>query len=242
MAGCLRKASYIQRESMTRRAFLDREIPGELRERLWSDPESLLWQGEMMRRTGQRRTVRLQWGNAQYVLKHYRPTWWHFARQLPIRSWAVDTFRATIRLINAGIATPRPVACVENRWGQLRRDSFLMYEYVEGTTLRSYLQDDDSPSLADHLSQQLGDIWQRLEALRASLDDTHTGNFIVCPAGQLWVIDLDNARFHRSNYIAARKQQRGWEQFLRSAAKCGTTDVQYVRVKKPARRQSAATR
>ena len=233
MAGTLRKSSYIQRESLTRRAFLDRQIPAELREQLWNDPQSLLGQGKMLRRTGQRRTVQLHCGDSQYVLKHYCPTWWHFARQLPIRSWAVDTFRATIRLINAGIPTPRPVACVENRWGQLRRDSFLMYEYVEGMTLQSYLQEDDSPSLAEHFSQQLGDLWQRLEGLRASLKDTHTGNFIVCPTGQLWIIDLDSTRFHRSMYVASRKQERAWNKFLRSAAKCGTTQVQHIRVKKP---------
>jgi tRNA A-37 threonylcarbamoyl transferase component Bud32 len=230
----LRKALYIQRETLTRRAFLDREIPDNLRERLWCDPESLLEHGETMRRTGQRRTVRLTWEGKQYVLKHYRPTWWHFLRQLPIRSWAVDTFRATIRLIKAGIATPRPVACIENRWGPLRRDSFLMYEYVEGQTLRNYLQKDASPSLAWHLSQQISEIFQRLESLRASLDDTHTGNFVVCPAGQVWVIDLDNTNFHHSTNVASREQQRGWEQFLRSAAKCGTTDIRHARIKKSA--------
>jgi tRNA A-37 threonylcarbamoyl transferase component Bud32 len=235
MTTVLRKASYIQRETNRRRAYLDRQIPNELREHLWRDPESLLEHGETMRLTGQRRTVRLTWEGKQYVLKHYRPTWWHFVRQLPIRSWAVDTFRATIRLIKAGIATPRPVACVENRWGHFRRDSFLMYEYVEGRTLRSYLQDDDSPSLAGHLSRQIGDIFHRLENLRASLDDTHTGNFIVCPAGQVWVIDLDNTDFHHSTYVATKRQERGWEQFLRSAAKCGTTDVRHPRIKKPTR-------
>jgi len=235
MTTCLRKALYIQRETLRRRAYLDREMPIELRELLWHDPESLLDRGETMRLTGQRRTVRLTWEGKQYVLKHYRPTWWHFVRQLPIRSWAVDTFRATIRLIKAGIATPRPVACIENRWAQFRRDSFLMYEYVEGRTLRSYLQDDDSPSLAGHLSQQIGDIFQRLENLRASLDDTHTGNFIVCPAGQVWVIDLDNTNFHHSTHVAAKKQEQGWEQFLRSAAKCGTTDVRHARIKIPTR-------
>jgi hypothetical protein len=47
----------------------------------------------------------------------------------------------------------------------------------------------------------------------------------------LWVIDLDKARFHRTAYMAAKQQQRGWEQFMRSAAKCGTTEVIHFRVK-----------
>jgi thiamine kinase-like enzyme len=56
--------------------------------------------------------------------------------------------------------------------------------------------------------------------LRASLADTNVGNFIVCPGGRLWVIDLDKACFHRLAFTAARQQQRAWEQLLRSAAKC----------------------
>jgi hypothetical protein len=185
----------------------------------------------MMRRTGQRRTVRLSWASKQYVLKHYRPTYWHYLRQLPRRSWAASTFAVTHRLIGAGIATPRPVACIENRWGALRRDSFLMYEYVDGETLRSHLKDTARKRrpLTEHLSRQLRQIWQRLEDLRVSLADSHTGNFIVSPAGNIWLIDLDNTRFHRWSLVAARHHERGWNQFVRSAGKCGPISVAHIR-------------
>jgi hypothetical protein len=80
-----------------------------------------------------------------------------------------------------------------------------------------------------------------LGELRASLDDTHTGNFIISPAGHLWVIDLDKARFHRSAYMAARQQERGWAQFIRSAAKCGTAEVVHLRVKRSSIRGATPT-
>jgi lipopolysaccharide kinase (Kdo/WaaP) family protein len=228
------KSGLVRRETLTRAAIFDRSLPADLIERLWREPASLIQSGDMMRRTGLRRTVRLDWNSKPYVLKQYRPTWWHFVRQLPLRSWASATFKSTIRLLNAGFPTPRPVACVENRWGSLRRDSFLMYEYVEGVTLRSYLKDkaEHPRPLTENLSRQIRDLWQRLADLRASLDDSHTGNFIVCPAGRLWVIDLDNTRFHRTMFMAARQQARNWEQFLRSAAKCGTPNVMRLRIRK----------
>jgi predicted Ser/Thr protein kinase len=102
-----------------------------------------------------------------------------------------------------------------------------MYEYVEGTTLRSYLKRKAKHPrpLTENLACQIRELWQRLVDLQASLDDTHTGNFIVCPAGRLWVIDLDKARFHSTSFMASRQQERGWKQFIRSAAKCGTPDV-----------------
>jgi tRNA A-37 threonylcarbamoyl transferase component Bud32 len=138
-----------------------------------------------------------------------------------------------MKLIRAGIPTPQPVACVENRWGTLRRDSFLMYEFVQGVTLRSYLTEkaDHPRPFTPSLSRQIRELWERLAELRASLDDSHTGNFIVSPAGRLWVIDLDNTRFHRTAFMASRQQERNWEQFVRSAAKCGTTNISHMRIK-----------
>lgn len=215
-------SAIICRRSVRRVAYFDGALPDDLAQLLWLDPEALIHSGEMMRRTGLRRTVRVTWGSQQYVLKQYRPTYWHFVRQLPLRSWASSTFKATFKLINAGVPTPRPVACVENRWGTMRRDSFLMYPYVEGRTLRSYFSCEakESRSIADNLWRQLGELWIQLAKHRASLADTNTGNFIVCPAGRIWVIDLDKACFHRSANTADRHQQRGWKQLLRSAAKC----------------------
>jgi hypothetical protein len=58
-------------------------------------------------------------------------------------------------------------------------------------------------------------MWRRLKELRVSLGDTNLSNFIVSPVGQLWVIDLDKARFHRLSYVAARNQQIRWQQLLR---------------------------
>jgi hypothetical protein len=237
MATTIGKSGFLHRDSLLRAAIFDPELPRDLMEQLWRDPETLIGSGEMMRRTGLRRTVRLEWAGKQYVLKQYRPTYWHFVRQLLSRSWASLTFKSTVRLINAGIQTPRPVACVENRWGNFRRDSFLMYEYIDGVTLRSYLKRKakNPRPLTESLTSQIRELWQRLADLGASLDDTHTGNFIVCPAGRLWVIDLDNARFHRTTYMASRHQERGWEQFHRSAAKCGS----FVRVSQHGVRHAA---
>jgi lipopolysaccharide kinase (Kdo/WaaP) family protein len=230
------KSGFIRRQTLTRAAIFDPALPPDLLEQLWREPAALVARGEMMRRTGLRRTALINWASKQYVLKQYKPTYWHFVRQLPLRSWSAATFKSTIKLVNAGISTPRPVACVENRWASLRRDSFLMYEYVEGVTLRSYLKGKarHQRPLTENLSRQIRDLWQRLGDLRASLDDTHTGNFIVCPAGRLWVIDLDNARFHHTGFMASRQQERGWEQLLRSAAKCGTPEALQQRQKKAA--------
>lgn len=199
------------------------ELPHDLTETLWNRPQSLVAMGEPLRAQGVRCTVRLCWGGQDYVLKYYRePSWRHTVKRAVQPSRASLTWNVMHKLADAGIATPRPVACFENRFGPLRRDSYLIYPYLEGRTLRTCLlgDPDDAHTMAESLWRQLGELWQRLAQLRASLADTNMGNFIVCPAGRLWVIDLDKARFHRLAFAAARQQRRGWKQILRNAAKC----------------------
>jgi tRNA A-37 threonylcarbamoyl transferase component Bud32 len=212
--------SVMTRRSKTRVAHLDRSLPTELIETLWDNPESLVEAGEVLNSRAVRQTVRLEWGGQSYVLKQYvEPTFGHALKHSlqPSRAWR--TWMATHRLADAGIATPRAVACVENPWGQLRRDSFMMYPYVEGRTLTSYFEHRLKEPSAEQVWRQLGELWQRFAQIGASLADTNVRNFIVCPAGQLWVIDLDTTRFHWSSFTAAHYHRRSWARLVRTAEK-----------------------
>jgi tRNA A-37 threonylcarbamoyl transferase component Bud32 len=209
------------RQSFRRVAYYDQSLPDDLVSMLWSDPASLVGRGKPLQAKRARQTVCIEWNSQRFVLKHYRePTRRHTLKQLIQPSRASKTWNFTHRLVEAGIATPRPVACVENRWGLLRLDSFLMYPYVEGRTLRTCIAEDAkrSPTVRDRLWQQIHELWQTLQELRVSLGDTNLGNFIVSPAGQIWLIDLDKSRFHRAPQAAAPHQERAWKQLLRSAA------------------------
>ena len=211
----------VVRRSAKRVADCDASLPRELADALFDRPEALVEAGELLRVNGARRTVLLQWGEARFVLKHYvEPTRRHALKQLVQRSRARSSWLMSHRLADAEIATPRPVACIENRWGGLQRDSFLMYPYVEGRTLGECLKSDDLPVASLRaLWHQLVKLWDRLKELRVSLADTNVGNFIVTPDCRLWVIDLDKSRFHRLHYVAHLKQRRGWQQVLRSAVR-----------------------
>jgi tRNA A-37 threonylcarbamoyl transferase component Bud32 len=214
--------SIVCRRSFARVAYFTHTLPNELETTLWIKPCSLVDRGKLLRFGDSRRTVRLDWNSQPYVLKHYAaPTRRHALKQMVLPSRAYATWHFTHRLSDAGIATPQPVACVENRWGLLRRDSFLMYPYVEGRTLRSYLvrEAKESKALRDRLWSQLYELWDKLRELHASLGDANVRNFIVSPGGQLWLIDLDKSRFHRNAQAAAPHQERGWKQLHRSSAK-----------------------
>jgi tRNA A-37 threonylcarbamoyl transferase component Bud32 len=210
------------RQSTRRLALYGSHLPDDLVETLWNEPASLVSASEPLQRRGVRATVKVTWAGQHYVLKHYvEPSWRHALKRTVLPSRANLTWNVAHKLAAAGVATPRPVAYVENRWGRLRRDSFLMYPYVEGRTLSDCFGCGlpESQPMKDSLWRQLGELWQKLVELQASLADTNTGNFIVCPAGRLWVIDLDKARFHRLAWFATRRQRDGWQRLLRSSGK-----------------------
>lgn len=216
-------SNVLERRSAVRVSRCSTAVPDDLADALWRQPIQLLERGELLQANGARRTVLLSWGGEKYVLKHYvEPSWRHSLKQLAVRSRARSTWLISHRLADAGVATPRPLACVENRWGPMRRDSYLMYAYIEGRSLRSCLsQDCGADQYAVHLWHELTILWERLQELRVSLADANLGNFIVSPTSELWVIDLDKSRFHRTQFLARRRQQRAWRQVLRSAARCG---------------------
>jgi hypothetical protein len=212
-----RQRQVTARRSFTRVAHFHRALSPELQEVLWSSPMSLIERGETMRRTGQRWTVRLEWDSQPYVLKRYAPNWAQAALQLAIPAVAWSTWSFTRKLIRAGVRTPPPLACVENRWGPLRRDSFLMYPYVEGRILNSYFgapEEKHNPIIA-RLWRQLDELWGRLGQLNAHLDDANLNNFVVAPTGDLWVIDLDKGRFHHKASAAEHRLKIGWKKLNR---------------------------
>jgi hypothetical protein len=208
----------IRRRSLSRVALHDASLPDDLVEWLWTEPQSLVAAGQSLQAKGARQTVRLEWNSRSYVLKHYvEPSRRHAFKQLTSRSRARRTWNVTNRMADAGIATPRPVACVENRWGPLRRDSYLMYPFIEGRTLRSYLEYDRLPQATiDKFWRQLSDLWEQLASASASLDDANVGNYVICRTGRLWVIDLDKASFFRSSKAAEHERERTWKFLQRS--------------------------
>jgi hypothetical protein len=207
----------VVRRSFSRVAHFSPTLPAQLQDVLWSSPQSLLDRGHTMRRTGQRWTVKLTWNSQPYVLKQHAPNWVQFAWQLATPAIAWSTWRFTHALINAGVRTPPPLACVENRWGPLRRDSYLMYPYIEGRILNSYFgaPEEKHNPLIDGLWRQLEDLWRRLAGLQAHLKDPNLNNFVVTPTGQLWVIDLDKSRFNRTAAATARHLDAGWQKLNR---------------------------
>jgi len=204
------------RRCPTRRALFADWLPDELAGELWEQPSRLVERGDVLQQNGMRRTVRIHSAGRSFVLKHYvELTWRHGLKQLVSRSRARATWNISHLLADSGVMTPRPVACVENRLGPLRLDSYLMYPFVPGETVKQHLaaQQAPQPVLAELLAQCEA-LWQQFRSLEVSLADANAGNFIVTNDRQLWVIDLDKAQRHWSRQRAEWRRRRTWNQLV----------------------------
>jgi hypothetical protein len=206
------------RRSLTRVMHHSTALPDEFIDMLWECPEEVLDSGKALRTTHMRSAVLVSCGAQPYVMKHYFARSLRFAlKQAVLGSQAWKSYKVGCVLADAGVRTPRPVACIENLRRGFHRDCYLLYPHVEGQSLRSsinrgYMNDADIANAWD----QLYVLWEQLRTLRVGLRDANTGNFIVTSKGVLWLIDLDDSCIHRSSVIARARLQSRWFQVYRS--------------------------
>jgi len=196
-------------------------LDSELMEKLWSDPDQLIAEGRMLK-DGDRCTVvaleRLS-GRQSIVLKRYNlKGGFHTAIHATLRSRAAWSWINAIRLLQAGLPTPQPLAMLEERnVGVFRQRSYFMTDMVSGQPLSELVQ---SRGLSDdHLrdcARQFSVIWQKLGQLRLGHGDMKASNFLVDSELRLWLIDLDGMRRYRSLPWLRRERRNDMERFMRN--------------------------
>ena len=98
-------------------------------------------------------------------------------------------------LHNSGVPTPRPRASILFRVGPWTYRSYLITDYVEGTSLYRFIR--FGQQTADELrpiADQVARIWQRLVELGISHNDLKPQNFVVDENRDVWLIDLEKLR------------------------------------------------
>jgi hypothetical protein len=120
---------------------------------------------------------------------------------------AVSGFRQAVRLLNAGIATPRALLAVEQRGGFCYPQSLLITEYIpDSIHLYGYLRDHLAPTnpsfarIKRSLAAQVASVFLGLDRLGLRHRDAKPSNWLVqtTPDGpRLWLIDLDGIRAKR---------------------------------------------
>ncbi|HWL73460.1 MAG TPA: lipopolysaccharide kinase InaA family protein, partial [Burkholderiaceae bacterium] len=123
--------------------------------------------------------------------------------------------RLGVQLSAAGIPTPMPRACLEYRVGPWGRRSYLITDFIEGTSLYRYIRfGSQSEEELRHVARQVANIWQRFIETGVSHNDMKPENFIVDEDLRVWVIDLEKVRLHGGAERQRRRQIWDVKNFL----------------------------
>jgi (heptosyl)LPS beta-1,4-glucosyltransferase len=188
----------------------DADLPADLVERIWTDPHALLCDGKKLQDKLRCTVARIDHPAGIFTWKHHnwgtlrRTVKKWFAESPARKSWYDSGY-----LRAAGIPTPRIRAVLEHRFGPLQRCSYLLTDYIVGTSLYRLMRfERPTHELVEHLARQVADIWQQLNDLCVWHNDFKTENFLVGRDGKVWLIDFERThRFRESHRNQLRERQ-----------------------------------
>jgi tRNA A-37 threonylcarbamoyl transferase component Bud32 len=171
---------------------------------LLDNPDRAMHAGTLLKDGNTSTVARVDHGTRTLVVKRYNlknPAHALSRAWRPSRAW--HAWRAAHRLAFLDIATPRPLALVEERLGPLRRRAWLLTEYCAGPNLLDLLDPHATPP--DDIATALLDTLLKLHAARIHHGDLKATN-LLWHDGRVFLIDLDATTAHRS----ATRFQQAW--------------------------------
>lgn len=127
---------------------------------------------------------------------------------------AAISWRNAQRLRFYDIATPRPIALIEHRFGPLRRVSYFVSAFREGESAAAYFGR-TNPEQAMPVAQRIVALLRQLRRLNLSHGDLKATNLLICDS-EVLLTDLDSLTRHRNDAAAARAHARDLQRFMRN--------------------------
>jgi len=179
--------------------------------------DALLAQGPLYKNGGSATVGRVDIGGRPLVLKRYNIKGFsHWLKRFwrPTRAW--HSWREGNRLAFLGIATPRPLAVLEQRFFWLRSRAYLLTEHLAGPDVierfAPYVESGEVPPAELEALEQL---FAELIRERISHGDFKGHNLFW--QDDRWVlIDLDSMRQHASPHSFAKAYARDRARFMRN--------------------------
>lgn len=188
-----------------------------------ANPENLIEQIETLLNSGQIikdgdtcHVSRLVWNYRDVVVKRYNHKGLiHSLRHTVKKSRARKAWLHARRLGALNIATPKPVAYVEQRRGHLVWQSYLVTEYADGRLLYDYVRDDSIPEqqrfdAVRQVVEMLDELWKH----GVTHGDLKHTNVLITEDGPV-LTDLDAMAIHRWKLLYRNRRKKDMERFLK---------------------------
>lgn len=181
---------------------------------LLHDPDAALETGVRLKSGNTCTVARVQVAEREVVIKRYNlksvghalSRFWR-----PSRAW--HSWREAHRLGLFGVATPTPLALIEERLGPMRRRAWLVTECCPGISLFDHLSAEQEPPAPE--AAAIATLFATLHRLKISHGDLKATN-LLWHAGRIWLIDLDATTQHRSEAAYRKAWRRDRERLLRN--------------------------
>lgn len=210
-------SAFISRKHFDHYYVCDRRDYSEAMQKALDDPESLFVNARYLKRGNTATVAVICIDGHEVVIKRYNlKNMVHGLKRAFQPTRAAISWRNALRLRFYGIATPRPIALVEQRIGPLRRVSYFLTEYSQGQDCTQFLtRADISESRRAIVAERIVVLIKRLRALNLSHGDMKATNILIT-ADQPAFIDLDAMHKHPTAAAASRALQRDLRRFMQN--------------------------
>lgn len=156
----------------------------------------------------------LSFSGKDVVVKRYNNKGFiHSLRHTIKRSRARRGWLHGHRLAMLNIATPRPLAYIEQRNGLLIETSYLVTQYVEGQRLYEFLRDDNvAHEQRSEVMQMIKNMLEELAKHQITHGDLKHTNILITESGPV-LIDLDSIKVHKCRRTYQSRQTKDHERF-----------------------------
>jgi tRNA A-37 threonylcarbamoyl transferase component Bud32 len=212
-------SAFIIKKDWSRFMACDRAWSSSSMQQLLAHPDTYIKTGKILKDGNTATVAKIAIDSQILVIKRYNiKNIRHALRRCLRSSRAMVSWQNAHRLRFLGIATPQPLAVIEERWGRLRKRAYFIMAYQPGETIGEIIRSKiNTPQAIENCLDQLEGLLKQLAAAQISHGDCKATNFLMS-SGRLFLVDLDGMRAHRSSSAFKRafskdiyRLQRNWK-------------------------------
>jgi heptose I phosphotransferase len=184
---------------------------------LCTHPDSYFHSSAIFLKQGDSSTVVLaKIGEQRVVIKRYnrKNILTRFKRYLG-PSKASRTWKNSETIARLGIATARPLAFIEKRFGHLNLDSYFVCEYIDGRRLDDFVRSNPSVTEQSLCAEALVKMMFKLKTGMCQHGDLKSTN-ILWDGKEIFLLDTDAVKIYKNPVKFARAHASDWNRLLRN--------------------------
>jgi len=195
------------------RAFCQKAGPLDFIEQI----DAMMDAGQILKKGKTCYVSRLMWNGKDVVVKRYNHKGFiHSLRHTIKKSRARRVWLHGHRLGMLDIATPKPLAYIEQYKGKLVWKSYLITEYVEGQKLYDFLRDDNiTEQQRLNKIQQIVKLLDKMGKYRITHGDLKHTNILIADNSPI-LTDLDGMKVHKRDWTYQRHRAKDRARILKN--------------------------